>query len=47
MGERYAELVEALYSGASEVGLETEIQYQDGRVRRMSGTIRIADVQGA
>jgi len=47
VGERYAALVEGLYAEAAEVALETEIQYQDGRVRRMSGTVVCADVQGA
>ncbi|EPR31478.1 AMP-dependent synthetase and ligase [Alkalidesulfovibrio alkalitolerans DSM 16529] len=44
VSERYGALVEGLYSKASEVALKTEIQYQDGRVRGMSGTIALRGV---
>ncbi|MFW6235714.1 MAG: AMP-binding protein [Desulfovibrionales bacterium] len=39
VGERYRDLIEALYSQADTVELTTEIRYQDGRLRKMSGTI--------
>ncbi len=44
IGERYGGLIEALYTDACALSLETEIQYQDGRTRRMCGDIRIETV---
>jgi long-chain acyl-CoA synthetase len=46
IGERYGALIEALYTDACALSLETEITYQDGRVRRMCGDIRIEDMEG-
>jgi long-chain acyl-CoA synthetase len=46
IGERYGGLIEALYTDACALSLETEITYQDGRVRRMCGDIRIQDMEG-
>ncbi|EGB14916.1 AMP-dependent synthetase and ligase [Pseudodesulfovibrio mercurii] len=46
INERYGALIEALYTDACALGLETEITYQDGRVRRMCGDIRIQDMEG-
>ncbi len=44
IAERYAMLIEALYADVPRVELETSIRYQDGRVREMSGDIRIQEV---
>ena len=44
IGERYGALIEALYTDACALSLETEIQYQDGRTRQMCGDIRIETV---
>ena len=41
VGDRYAELIEGLYSDKRRIELTTCIQYQDGRVREMCGAIRI------
>ena len=43
VGERYGDLIEALYSEVREVALSACIQYQDGRTRDMCGLIRIED----
>ncbi|MEZ7198200.1 AMP-binding protein [Pseudodesulfovibrio karagichevae] len=45
INERYGALIEALYTDACALNLETEITYQDGRVRRMCGDIRIEDME--
>ncbi|MUM76615.1 AMP-binding protein [Pseudodesulfovibrio sp. F-1] len=45
IGERYGQLIEALYTDACALNLQTEITYQDGRVREMCGTIRIEDME--
>lgn len=43
--ERYASLIEALYGPGVCVDLKTAIQYQDGRIREMCGSIDIASVE--
>jgi long-chain acyl-CoA synthetase len=44
VAEKYAAVVEALYSGAHQVDLTTEITYEDGRKARLNSTIAIDDV---
>ena len=44
VGERYAKLVESLYTHDREVDLVARIQYQDGSIREMKGGIAIRDV---
>ena len=46
VGERYGQLVEALYTDACALNLRTEIVYQDGRTREMCGDIRIEAMEG-
>jgi long-chain acyl-CoA synthetase len=45
ISERYGQLIEALYTDVCVLNLQTEITYQDGRVREMCGTIRIEDME--
>ncbi|WP_319469315.1 AMP-binding protein [uncultured Pseudodesulfovibrio sp.] len=45
VNERYGSLIEALYTDQCVLNLETEITYQDGRVREMCGDIRIEDME--
>ncbi len=45
INERYGALIEALYSDACGLRLDTAIQYQDGRVQQMCGDIRIENVE--
>jgi long-chain acyl-CoA synthetase len=47
VAEKYAALVEALYSGAQQVDLTTEITYEDGRKAILNSTIAIDDVAEA
>jgi long-chain acyl-CoA synthetase len=44
VGERYGELIEALYSGKNHMELTACITYQDGRTRELCGGMRIMDV---
>lgn len=44
VGQRYAELIEGLYGDREEIELTACIQYQDGRVREMCGSMRIEQV---
>jgi long-chain acyl-CoA synthetase len=41
--ERYGRLIQALYQGDKEIGLQAQIKYQDGSVREMQGLIMIQD----
>jgi long-chain acyl-CoA synthetase len=43
--EKYAAVVEALYSGAYQVDLATEITYEDGRKATLNSTIAIDDIE--
>lgn len=45
IGERYHELIEALYDGSGEKYVETEVTYEDGRKGRIRATVRIADAR--
>jgi long-chain acyl-CoA synthetase len=47
VAEKYASVVEALYSGAGEVEFAAEITYEDGRKTLMHSTLAIADVEEA
>jgi long-chain acyl-CoA synthetase len=44
--ERYLELIEAIYSGKTEVPIQTPIRYSDGRTGLMKTVIRIKSVEG-
>ena len=45
IAERYGELIEALYNGATEQYVETEVTYEDGRKGRIKATVRIVDAE--
>ena len=47
VAEKYAGVIEAFYSGAGEVELNTTITYEDGRQANMKSRVRIEDVEGA
>jgi len=44
--ERYRDIVEGLYSTASDIHLDTTITYEDGRVAHSKTTLRSVDVPG-
>jgi long-chain acyl-CoA synthetase len=44
---RYAALIEALYSGSSEVAFTTEVTFEDGRRGVLSAQVKIRDVAAA
>lgn len=47
VGERYGQLVEALYSGAATAHLDTEVTFEDGRKSRVQADMRIVEVDAA
>ncbi len=47
IGEKFDDLVSALYDGADEVRTETEVTYEDGRKGRIAATLVIRDAEVA
>jgi long-chain acyl-CoA synthetase len=45
IAERYAPLVEALYEGASEADIATEVTFEDGRRGTIAARVRIRDIE--
>jgi long-chain acyl-CoA synthetase len=45
IGEKYATLVDALYSGESECFIETQVRFEDGRTGVISANLRIVDAK--
>jgi len=45
VGEKYAELVAALYDGRSVVHVEAQVRYEDGRIGSISADLKIRDVK--
>jgi long-chain acyl-CoA synthetase len=45
IGQKYQELVDALYSGATEQYTETMVRFEDGRVGSVSATLRVVDAR--
>ena len=43
--EKFADIIAALYDGASEVSTETEVTYEDGRKGSIKATLEICDAQ--
>ncbi len=43
IGERYGELIEALYDGSTDKHIETEVVFEDGRKGKISADINIQD----
>jgi long-chain acyl-CoA synthetase len=44
VGERYGDLIAALYTAADQIELSSCITYQDGRTRELCGNMKIRDV---
>ena len=44
VGEKFTDLLDALYGGKSEIYTETEVTYEDGRKGSISATLEIRDV---
>ena len=44
VGEKFSDLVEALYDGSDSVYTETEVTYEDGRKGKISATLELRDV---
>jgi long-chain acyl-CoA synthetase len=47
IAERYAPLIEALYGGAPEADISTEVTFEDGRKGVLSARVKIRDVETA
>lgn len=45
VAEKYADLLSALYGGKSEQFIETQVRFEDGRVGKVSATLKIVDVK--
>lgn len=45
ISERYQPLVDALYNGASEASISTEVTFEDGRKGIISGTVKVKDAK--
>ena len=45
IGEKFADLVEALYDGSTSVYTETEVTYEDGRKGKIKATLEIRDAK--
>ncbi|MDP6969339.1 MAG: AMP-binding protein [Gammaproteobacteria bacterium] len=45
INDRYSILIDALYNGAEQCFIETEVAFEDGRVGKIAGDIKIADVK--
>lgn len=45
INERYKPLIDALYNGDDQCFIETEVAFEDGRVAKISGDIKIVDVK--
>ncbi|MDP2732465.1 MAG: long-chain fatty acid--CoA ligase, partial [Hoeflea sp.] len=43
IAERYGPLIEALYNGATEQFIETEMTFEDGRTGVIRATVKVAD----
>ncbi|CTQ49563.1 AMP-binding protein [Jannaschia donghaensis] len=43
--EKYADLIEGLYSGAEEVYTETDVTYEDGRKGKIKATVKMCDAE--
>ena len=47
LGERYGELIEAIYAGNTQVPVEAKVRYRDGRVGSIKTVLSIKSVEGA
>lgn len=45
INERYKPLIDALYNGDDQCFIETEVAFEDGRVAKISGDIKLVDVK--
>jgi long-chain acyl-CoA synthetase len=45
VAEKYATLVDALYSGKGECFIETQVKFEDGRTGTISAILRIVDAK--
>jgi long-chain acyl-CoA synthetase len=46
VAEKYANIIDAIYSGASQVDIDTEIAFQDGSKQRIRTRLPVSDLRG-
>jgi long-chain acyl-CoA synthetase len=44
VAEKYAGIIDAIYSGAPSIAIDTVIQFQDGTTQRIRTTLPVADL---
>jgi long-chain acyl-CoA synthetase len=44
INEKYADIIDAIYSGANEIPVDTVIRFQDGTTQRIRTTLRVVDL---
>src|SRR6202020_71247 len=44
MNEKYAEIIESIYDGISEIPVDTVIRFQDGTTQRITSALRVIDL---
>ena len=44
INEKYADIIEAIYAGRSEIPVDTVIRFQDGTTQRVRTTLRVVDL---
>ena len=47
INEKYASIIDAIYSGARNIPVDTVIRFQDGTTQRIRTTLRVVDLGGA
>ncbi|EJW12049.1 Long-chain-fatty-acid--CoA ligase [Rhodovulum sp. PH10] len=47
INERYAEIIEAMYAGATEIPVDTTIKFQDGTTQRIRTRLTVVDLAGS
>ena len=46
INEKYADIIEAIYSGRSDIPVDTVIRFQDGTTQRIRTTLKVVDLAG-
>jgi long-chain acyl-CoA synthetase len=47
INEKYADIIDAIYGGKSDIPVDTVIRFQDGTTQRIRTTLRVVDLGGA
>ena len=47
INEKYADIIESIYGGRSEIPVDTVIRFQDGTTQRIRTTLKVVDLAGS